>query len=171
MKIRFFVRFLPALFPGLLLLAAPDACADERGGFAGQRDVVGYWKLIPWSPELAAKNLSNPWPLPYQYFAFYENGQMFSHMSTHSTDHTHGSLDRLHGMIPHTVRYRFDQGFMVVTREDQPGQDERWGVNLIAQDFSSGGTDFKTGDLVMSLDDGQGNVVYRRLLRRLPSPD
>ena len=31
-----------------------------------------------------------------------------------------------------------------------------------------GGTEFKAGDLLMSLDDGHGNPVYRRLLRRIP---
>jgi hypothetical protein len=35
-----------------------------------------------------------------------------------------------------------------------------------AQVFTSGGTDFKAGDF---LDDGHGNPVYRRLLRRLPA--
>ena len=58
---------------------------------------------------------------------------------------------------------------MVVTYSDRPGERERWGVNLLAQDFTSGGTDFKKGDLLMSLDDGHGNPVYRRLLRRLPT--
>ena len=76
------------------------------------------------------------------------------------------SLDKLHEMLPRTVHYAFNpDGFMVVTRDDQPDQTERWGVNLLAQDFTSGGTDFKARDLIMSLDDGHGNVVYRRLLR------
>ena len=158
----------------LLLSASATARAadDPRGGFAKPGDVVGYWTMVPMSAELTAKNTVNPWPLPHQYFAIYANGEMFAHMSTHATDHTPASLDKLHGMLPHDVHYRFnDDGFMVVTRDDQPGADEFWGVNLIAQDFSSGGTDFKVGDLLMSLDDGQGNPVYRRLLRRIPPAD
>lgn len=159
-------RFLRVL--ALLVAIASSAAADDRGGFAGKADVIGYWTMIPWSPELAAMNRTDPWPQPFQYFAYYENGEMFSHMSTHATDHTPESLDTLHGMLPHTVHFHFDtDGFMVVEREDDPDNPEKWGVNLIAKDFSSGGTDFKTGDLVMSLDDGQGNVVYRRLLRRI----
>ena len=122
------------------------------------------------SAELTAKNTENPWPLPYQYFAIYANGEMFAHMSTHATEHTPAALDKLHEMIPHTVHYAFNaDGFMVVTRDDQPDARELWGVNLIAQDFSSGGTEFKKGDLLMSLDDGQGNPIYRRLLRRIPA--
>ena len=91
-------------------------------------------------------------------------------MSTHATAHTSATLDQLHEMIPHTVHYAFNpDGFMVVTRDDQPATKEFWGVNLIAKDFSMGETDFKAGDLLQSLDDGHGNVVYRRLLRRIPA--
>ena len=156
------------LFASFLLLATSLACADERGGFAKPGDVVGYWQMIPMSAELTAKNVENPWPLPHQTFAIYANGEMFSHMSTHATDHTPASLDQLHATFPNAVRYAFDaDGFMVVTYSDRPGERERWGVNLLAQDFTSGGTEFKAGDLLMSLDDGRGNPVYRRLLRRI----
>ena len=164
------LRFLSICCAGFLLLTATLARADERGGFAKPGDIVGYWQMIPMSAELAAKNVENPWPLPFQYFAIYANGEMFSHMSTHATEHTPASLDQLHATFPNAVRYAFDaDGFMVVTHADQPDQPERWGVNLLAQDFTSGGTDFKKGDLLMSLDDGHGNPVYRRLLRRLPA--
>ena len=166
-----FLRFLSFGCAGFLLLAADPARAEaSRGGFAQPGDVVGYWQMIPMSAELAAKNVVNPWPLPHQYFAIYANGEMFAHMSTHATDHTPASLDQLHAMLPKTVHYAFNaDGFMVVTRDDQPDARELWGVNLLAQDFTSGGTDFKAGDLLMSLDDGHGNPVYRRLLRRLPA--
>ena len=164
------LRLLSICCAGILLLTASLARADERGGFAKPGDVVGYWQMIPMSAELTAKNVENPWPLPFQYFAIYANGEMFAHMSTHATDHTPASLDKLHAMLPKTVHYAFNaDGFMVVTRDDQPGTHELWGVNLLAQDFTSGGTDFKKGDLLMSLDDGHGNPVYRRLLRRLPA--
>ena len=164
------LRLLAICCAGILLLTASLARADERGGFAQPGDVVGYWQMIPMSAELAAKNVENPWPLPFQYFAIYANGEMFAHMSTHATDHTPASLDQLHAMLPKTVHYAFNaDGFMVVTRTDQPDRPERWGVNLLAQDFTSGGTDFKAGDLLMSLDDGHGNPVYRRLLRRIPA--
>ena len=172
MKIKLLLRFMSSLFLTVVLLAASAARAgdDPRGGFAKPGDVVGYWTFIPMSAELTAKNTVNPWPLPHQYFAIYANGEMFSHMSTEATEHTPASLDKLHGMFPDAVHYAFNNdGFMVVTYADRPGEKELWGVNLIAQDFSSGGTDFKKGDLLMSLDDGQGNPVYRRLLRRLPA--
>ena len=164
------LRFLSVCCAGFLLLAASFARADDaRGGFAQPGDVVGYWQMIPMSAELTAKNVENPWPLPFQYFAFYANGEVFSHMSTHATDPTPASLDQLHGMFPNAVRYAFNaDGFLVVTYANRPGERELWGVNLLAQDFTSGGTDFKAGDLLMSLDDDHGNPVYRRLLRRIP---
>ena len=164
-------RRLSSLVLGCLLpIAVSTRAEDARGGFAKSGDVVGYWALIPMSAELTAKNLETPWPQPYQYFALYANGEMFSHLSTHATDHTPASLDQLHGMLPKTVHYSFNpDGFMVVTRGDPPHPKELWGVTLLRQDFSSAGTDFKAGDLIMSLDDGRGRVVYRRLLRRIPA--
>ena len=172
MKTNRWLRVVALLSFSLLLIVSVTARAgdDPRGGFAKPGDVVGYWLMIPMSAELTAKNTVNPWPLPHQYFALYANGEMFSHMSTEATEHTPASLDKLHGMFPDAVHYAFNSdGFLVVTYTDRPGEKELWGVNLIAQDFSSGGTDFKKGDLLMSLDDGQGNPVYRRLLRRLPA--
>ena len=157
------------LFASFLLLAASLARADERGGFAKPGDVVGYWQMIPMSAELTAKNVENPWPLPHQYFAIYANGEMFSHMSTHPSPQTHESLDKLHAMFPNAVHYQYNKdGFLVVTHTEQPLDKEYWGVNLISRDFTMGGTEFKAGDLLMSLDDGHGNPVYRRLLRRIP---
>ena len=159
---------LPLLTLPLLFAAAPLR-ADDRGGFAKPGDEVGYWTMIPMSAELTAKNTENPWPLPHQYFAFYANGEMFSHMSSHPAEPTHESLDKLHAMFPNAVNYQYNKdGFLVVTHADQSLGKEYWGVNLISKDFTMGGTEFKAGDLLMSLDDGHGNPVYRRLLRRIP---
>ena len=157
------------LFTLLLLSAAAPLRASENGGFAKPGDEIGYWTLIPFSAELAAKNTENPWPLPHQSFAFYANGEMFSHMSSHPSPQTHESLDKLHAMFPNAVHYQYNKdGFLVVTHTEQPLDKEYWGVNLISRDFTMGGTEFKAGDLLMSLDDGHGNPVYRRLLRRIP---
>ena len=162
-------RLVLPLFTLMVLFAAECLRANDRGGFAKPGDEVGYWTMIPMSAELTAKNTETPWSLPHQYFAFYANGEMFSHMSSHPSEPTHESLDKLHAMFPNAVHYQYNKdGFLVVTREDQPFDKELWGVNLIAKDFTMGGTDFKAGDLLMSLDDGNGNVVYRRLLRRIP---
>ena len=162
-------RLLLPILALLLLCAAAPLRADDRGGFAKPGDEVGYWTMIPMSAELTAKNTENPWPLPHQYFAFYANGEMFSHMSSHPSEPTHESLDKLHDMFPNAVHYAYNKdGFLVVTHDDQSFNTEYWGVNLISKDFTMGGTEFKSGDLLMSLDDGHGNPVYRRLLRRIP---
>lgn len=141
--------------------------SDSRGRFAKPEEVVGHWKMVPMSAELNSQNKVNPWPQPVQFFAFYSDGRTFSYMSSAESDQTPESLDKLNGMLPQTMRYSFKEGFLVVTRADDPGSEEKWGVNLLTEDFTSGGTDFAEGDLLMSLDDGQGNVVYRRLVRRI----
>lgn len=141
--------------------------ADSRGRFAEPEEIVGHWKMVPLSPELAAQNKVNPWPLPVQFFAFYADGRAFSYMSSAESEQSPDSLDKLNAMLPQTVRCAFRGGFLIISREDSPGSEEKWGVNVITQDFASGGTDFQEGDLVMSLDSGDGEVVYRRLLRRI----
>ncbi len=141
--------------------------SDSRGRFATPEEVVGHWKMVPMSAELNAQNKVDPWPLPVQFFAFYPDGRTFAYMSSAPSHQTPESLDKLNSMLPQTVRYVFQDGFLVVVREDSPGTEEKWGVNLITEDFHSGGTDFEEGDIVMSLDSGQGEVAYRRLIRRL----
>lgn len=140
--------------------------SDDRGRFARPEEVQGYWQLVPMSAELQAKNTRNPYPLPYQYFAFYADGSMVVHMSTHKTTHTAQSLDRLKGMLPAVQSYSFAGGFLVI-RHKELKQPERWAVNIFTTSFQSAGTSFQKGDILMSLDDGAGNPVYRRLLRRI----
>ncbi|MBE7438313.1 MAG: hypothetical protein HS115_07635 [Spirochaetales bacterium] len=144
--------------------------ADDRGRFALPAEVSGYWQMIPLSAELQAKNKINPFPLPHQYFAFYADGSIVVHMSSHKTGHTAGSMDRLKKILPVVSSYTFENGFMVIRYRDT-GATERWAVNIFSKSFTSGGTDFEKGDILMSLDDGAGNPVYRRLLRRIPVAD
>ncbi len=136
---------------------------------ARAEDVVGYWSLVPLPDDLTAKNKTNPWPHPFQYFAFYANGDIIHHAAAQDPQDNPATLDRMHDMLPATMHFRFEDDMFIVTRDGQPRATERWGVSVIATNFTLAGVLFKAGDLLMSLDDGQGNVLYRRHLRRLGS--
>lgn len=144
--------------------------SEELGRFATRDEIVGYWELVQWTDDAKSRNRKNPWPLPYQYFAFYKDGGMTYKMSNESSPTTQQDLDKVRKSSRANISYvlRAD-GMMLVTRTDMPNYKELWGVNLITKAFSGRGVDFLPGDLVMSLDDGYGQVVYRRHLRRIPT--
>ncbi|WP_146133078.1 hypothetical protein [Arcticibacter pallidicorallinus] len=54
--------------------------------------------------------------------------------------------------------------FLTIDNKDIKDYRELWGVNLFAIDVNDF---FKKGNLIMTLDDANGNVVYYRLLRRV----
>ncbi|GFK93023.1 hypothetical protein NNJEOMEG_00852 [Fundidesulfovibrio magnetotacticus] len=155
------------LLAGLLSPGAVRAQQDSPGRFATPEEVRGYWTLVPWTDALKATNAQDPWKLPYQTFAFLPGGVFVSHMASEDARDTPRTLDELARILPKTTRWGFDKGFLVISRADDPKHPEIWGVNLITREFERGGVRFLPGDLLMSLDDGKGNVIYRRHLRRI----
>lgn len=134
---------------------------SDAGGPATKDQVIGFWKMI----ELPGLSKVNPWPLPYQWFGFYADGKVYSMMSsTKEEEYTAASLDELFKILPAdgTPTFKIKGQFMTI--KNPGGQNELWGVNLFAKDV---GSVAKKGDLMMTLDDGSGNVIYYRLLRRV----
>jgi hypothetical protein len=168
MRTQGFALPLFAAVAALIILAPPVlAQQDSSGRFAQRSEVIGYWKLVAWPESLKATNAVDPWPAPFQYFAFFDNGGFVSHMSTQETNDTPETLKQVYDILPKTAGFRFENGFMAVTYADRPGERELWGVNVITRKVERDGFAFLPGDLLMSLDDGAGNAVYRRHLRRI----
>lgn len=118
--------------------------------------------------ELPKKEVNqvDPWPQPYQWFAFYEDGKVYSMMTSMDGSHTAKELDELFKTLPksRTPNYTYDGRFMTIDNPDIKNYQEVWGVNLFARDVEGLA---KKGDIIMSLDDGNGNAIYYRLLRRV----
>ncbi|WP_461788278.1 hypothetical protein [Pedobacter sp.] len=57
-----------------------------------------------------------------------------------------------------------DGQFLTIDNKHKKDYQETWGVNLFAIDINDY---LKKGNLMMTLDDGNGNVVYYRLLKRI----
>ena len=111
-------------------------------------------------------NKNNPWPQKFQWFAFYENGKVYSMMSGEDYDYLSKGLKEIFDILPtkKTPNYKLNGQFLTIDNKEIRGYQELWGVNLFSKDINSF---LKKGNLLMTLDDGSGNVIYYRLLKRI----
>lgn len=153
------------IFIILLFLLSPHISqANEAGGPPKAEELVGFWKMEPW-PNPDVQKI-NPWPMPYQWFGFYEDGRLYSMMKTEGGDYTAKDLHEIFTALNmNPPRYELHGQFLTVNDPNIDGYEELWGVNLFSRDL---GSVAKKGDLVMSLAGGKdGAPVYYRLLRKV----
>ena len=138
---------------------------SEAGGPPTKSELIGFWKMVDF-PARAKMNKEDPWPQPYQWFAFYENGKVSSMMTDIKADYSRKELEEIFAAFPPAMLpdYEYDGRFVRITNPDIADYMEIWGVNLFARDI---GNNARKGDLMMSLDDGEGTPIYYRLLRRV----
>ncbi|WP_346353088.1 hypothetical protein [Azotosporobacter soli] len=142
---------------------------SDIGHFAKPEEIVGYWELVQWPEALKRINKVDPWPAtPYQYFVFYADGKAASIMSTLERKTTRSDLDESNKVLRGAMSYEYKEGIMLIRNAQIPGYQEKWGVNIIEKKFQAAGVDHLPGDMLMSLEDGTGKVVYYRHLRRMP---
>lgn len=153
------------ILPLLAVVFLPLTYADESefGGPPEPQEIIGFWKMVPLDkPEI---NKVNPWPMPYQWFAFYPDGHLVSMGKTEDTDYSRKDLEVLFSMIKEKAPiYHWQDNFLIVQYPDLPGEYEVWGMNIFRKDTRIS----KKGDLIMSLAGGKNmEPVYYRLLRPL----
>jgi hypothetical protein len=138
---------------------------SEAGGPPKLSELIGFWKNVD-IPNVEKLNSVNPWPQKYQWFAFYDNGKVYSMMTDNNADHSIKELEEIFSILPSdkTPNYKLEGQFLTIDNKEIKDYQELWGVNLFAIDIN----DFiKKGNLMMTLDDGNGNVIYYRLLKRI----
>lgn len=138
---------------------------SEAGGPPKLAELVGFWKKIE-LPNEDSLNKSNQWPQKFQWFAFYENGKVYSLMSDEDKNYSSNDLKEIFAILPvqKTTNYKLDGQFLTIDNKDDENYHELWGVNLFSTDINDL---FMKGRLIMTLDDGNGDVVYYRLLSRI----
>ena len=137
----------------------------DKGGPPTQEELIGFWKKVDY-PTAEKKSKVNPWPQKYQWFAFYENGKIYSMMSDKDYDYGSKELATIFELLTKdTSDYKYKGGMLVITNKNIDGYREVWGVNQFSKDINQY---MKTGRLMMTLDDGSGKVIYYRLLERIP---
>lgn len=154
-----------------LVVVPVMAGASPVGQFAQRPQLIGYWELVSPHPDLAKNPMFDPGELPYQWFAFYDNGHMVSIKTSDSHRKvTPRDLDNILVNLPDQVSsFSFKNGFITVSGKglDIP---EIWGINVITRKALLGKVEHLSGDLIMSLDSG-GKVVFYRHLRRIVLSD
>lgn len=137
----------------------------EVGGPPKLSELIGFWKMVE-IPNAEKLNSENPWPQKYQWFAFYENGKVYSMMTDKDYNYSSKDLKEVFAILPvdKTPNYKLEGQFLTIDNKEIKDYQEIWGVNLFAKYIN----DFlKKGNLMMTLDDGNGNVLYYRLLKRI----
>jgi hypothetical protein len=138
---------------------------SEAGGPPKMDELIGFWKKKN-VEKIEDLNTTNPWPQKYQWFAFYENGKVFSMMSDQDYNYTSKELKEIFDVLPKdkSPNYKLNGQFIFIDNPEIKDYEEMWGINLFAKDVN----DFlKKGNLIMTLDDGNGKVIYYRLLERI----
>lgn len=153
----------------VLGVVVASASLGQPGQFATKQDVIGYWEMIP-IPDAEEINKVDPWPMPYQWFSFYEDGTLATMGSSEHESKTTEDLESVFTILEDSrFTWEFEPGgFLVVTSPDISGYQEAWGVNVITEERSLGPMEVKPGDLLMTLAGGEdGGPIYFRHLRRV----
>lgn len=165
MKITLHYKPIVAVFFLLLSISVFSQNKSSAGGPPTRGELIGFWKKVPF-PRESKLNKVNPWPEKFQWFAFYENGKVYSLMMDEDDDFTAEQLKHLFTVLPadKTPDFVYNGTFLTIDNKDDKDYREVWGLNLFDKDLN---TSLKRGRLIMTLDDGKGNVVYYRLLERV----
>ena len=139
--------------------------ASEMGGPPTRNELIGYWKKIN-TPNEKEMNKENPWPQKYQWFAFYENGKVSSMMSDVDYDYTSKDLEPVFKMMQseNSPKFNLNGNLVIIENKQVENYKEIWGVNLFKKDLNEF---IKKGTLLMTLDSGNGEIIYYRFLERL----
>jgi hypothetical protein len=151
------------------LIYSQENKKSDAGGWPERSEIIGFWKMVDF-PNREKMNKVDPWPQPYQWFAFYEDGRVFSMMTSSDGNYSKKELEEIFEVLPKqgSQYFKYNGKFLILTIPDIEDYKEIWGMNLFAKDI---GSKIKKGDLMMSLDDGNGNgnksIIYYRLLRKI----
>jgi hypothetical protein len=136
---------------------------------ADASDIAGLWKVVKWTAyfPILEKDRLNPFYRDYQWYLYGKDGSLKSLSSTRDSN----AKDVLKALktAPDVVRYDLDKNVLRTTRSDLPDRKETWSCSMIVEekhDFSKN-VALNKGDLVMSLLNRDGKVVYVRQLRKL----
>jgi len=156
-KIKIFILCL-FIFPTLIF------CSDI-GGAPKHSEIIGFWKMVN-NKNLENRNKVNPWPLPYQWFAFYKNGNFYSMMSSKDENISIKDLKETFSIFKKEApTYNLKGQFISIKYPNLKNPYQLWGINIFRKDVNE---NIKKGDLVMSLARAKdGKAIYYRLMRKI----
>src|SRR5882757_8472440 len=85
-----------------LCLSTPALAQSDATRNASEKEIEGYWQLLPLPDQLEPKLLpANPWPAQCQWFSYGSDGEM-------------RSIDKLRGPCELTSKAQLQQTFNIV---------------------------------------------------------
>ena len=92
---------------------------SKTGGPPKLSELIGFWKKVE-LPNEDKLNKENPWPQKYQWFAFYENGKVYSIMSDKDSDYSLKDLKETFSLLPtdKTPNYKLDGQFLTIDNKE-----------------------------------------------------
>ena len=150
----------------LLILPTLLMCSDI-GGAPKHSELIGFWKMVK-NKGLEQHNKVNPWTLPYQWFAFYKNGNFNSMMSSKDDNLSEEDLKKSFSILKKEMpTYNLKGSFISIKYPNLKNPYQLWGINIFYKDLDK---NIKKGDIVMSLARSKdGKVIYYRQLRKIKS--
>lgn len=165
--VGFFAVFLSVLGMFAIVNAAPESGDGDSPNFrfAERNEVIGHWRMVQLTEETRQKiNKIDPWPQPYQYFAFYEDGR--HNFAFSSKDMTVADLEAVFAM---GENFRFDylEEHRVYRIIQPDGISLYMTISVCRRPLYLVNSRFEAGDLLMAILDNKGQRVHHRQLRRM----
>jgi hypothetical protein len=151
----------------LLILPTLLVCSDI-GASPKHSELIGFWKMVK-NKDLEQHNKVNPWTLPYQWFAFYKNGNFYSLMSSKNDNLSEEDLKESFSTLKNGIStYNLKGSFISIKYPNLKNPYLLWGINIFYKDV---GKNIKKGDIVMSLVRSKDDeALYYRQLRKITKP-
>ena len=105
---------------------------SEAGGPPKISELIGFWKKVE-LPNEEQLNKINPWPQKHQWFAFYENGKVYSMMSDKDYNYSSKDLKETFSILltDKTPNYKLDGQFLTIDNKEIRDYQEVWGGEFV----------------------------------------
>lgn len=153
----------------ILLLPYTSLSSEDFTAIHNTNQVIGCWKKINF-PESVAKKMNkiDPYPLPYQWYCFFEGGAFFSMHSNNEESYSTSQLIEESKIFPSVEEYSIPSASLIVIDHKEAKQTTNWVSSIIASDWPLAGIHLKEGDLLMTIrNPNTGQDVYSRFLTKI----
>jgi hypothetical protein len=170
------------------MIASVNAAPESGNGdspklrLAGKSEVVGYWKMVQMTDATRQQiNKVDPWPLPHQWFVFYDDGRYNSmqqeviakqpELAAKDEQMTVKELD-MHFATGPSQQYELLESHGIYRIRHPEGLSQFWVIWICDKEFYIKDSRVEAGDLLMALlsqnvESKNVSKVYYRQLRRM----
>ncbi len=153
----------------LFLLPTFVAAAEAFPPIESSSQIEGCWKRVVFSEErMKLMNKIEPWPVPHQWFCFYDNNTMKMMMETEDNKHTKSALLEIFKFVPFGIEYEIIQPGVVLLNNKEANEKMYWLASLVNQTLPIEGRPVQPGALLMTLRNiNTGKDEYFRILEKI----